>query len=183
MLGQDGPVERQRLDELRWGGLEPGTPVGLRRAVYPRLDVAKAVREMEALEERALAEQAGLMGQGPPAGAVEVDTPEIEIGDFARVDMRVGLVRAAERVRKSSRLLQLSVDIGEGAPRTVLAGIAETCAPEDIVGRRVAVVANLKPRKLMGRVSQGMIVAASLEDGTPYLAGFPDDTPLGARLG
>ncbi len=183
MLGQEGAVEQQRLDELRWGGLAPGTVVGRQQALYPRLDVAKAVEQMEALEERCLAEQAELMGQATSAKSIEIDTPEIEIGDFARVDMRVGLVRAAERIKNSSRLLQLSVDIGESEPRTILAGIAETYAPEDLVGRRIAVVANLKPRKMMGSVSQGMIVAASLGDGTPFLTSFPDETPLGARLG
>ena len=183
MLGQEGAVGTQRLDQLRWGGLAEGTAVGRQQAVYPRLDVAKAVEQMEALEQRALAEQAELMGQAPPPAGIVIDTPEIEIGDFARVDMRVGLVRAAERVKKSSRLLQLSVDIGESEPRTILAGIAEAYAPEELVGRRIAVVANLKPRKMMGLVSQGMVVAASLEDGAPFLTGFPDETPLGARLG
>ncbi len=183
MLGQPGRVEQQRLDELRWGGLRPGTAVALRQSLYPRLDIAKAVEQMEALEQRSLAEQAELMGQPPPAPTVEVDTPEIEIGDFARIDMRVGLIRGAERVKRSSKLLLLSVDLGEDEPRTILAGIAEAYTPEDLVGRRVAVVANLKPRKMMGCVSQGMIVAASLNEDGPFLAGFPDETPLGARLG
>ncbi len=182
-LGQHGMVERQRLDQLRWGGLTPGTPVALRQTLYPRLDIGKAVARMETLEEQALAEQAQLMGQSSPGPGIEVDTPEVEIGDFARVDMRVGLVRTAERVKKSSKLLQLSVDLGEPEPRTILAGIAETYVPEDLVGRRIAVVANLKPRKMMGRMSQGMIVAASLDDGRPYLTSFPEETPLGARLG
>ncbi len=182
LLGQEGLVANVRLDGLRWGGLAAGTPAGQQQAVYPRLDVAKAVEQMEILEERALAEQAELMGQPRAAERVEIDTPEIEIGDFARVDMRVGLVQSAERVRKSDKLLKLQVDIGESEPRTILAGIAEAYAPEELVGRRIAVVANLKPRKMMGQVSQGMVVAASLGRGTPRLARFPDETPVGARL-
>lgn len=183
MLGQEGSVAAQRLDRIAWGGLEPGTSVRRQGAIYPRLDVKKAVSRMEALEEEALGQQQSLMGRQATAAPVTVDTPEIEIGDFARIDMRVGLVRSAERVEKSSRLLQLQVDIGEKEPRSILAGVAQTHSPEDLVGRRVAIVANLKPRKMMGRVSQGMIIAASLENGDPFLAGFDDDTPLGARLG
>jgi methionyl-tRNA synthetase len=138
---------------------------------------------MEALEIDALAEQAQLMGGTPAPQALEIDTPEIEIGDFAKVDMRVGVVRAAERVKKSQKLLQLSVDVGEAEPRTILAGIAEKYPPDELLGKRIAVVANLKPRKMMGRLSQGMVIAASLEDGEPHLAGFSDETPIGARLG
>ena len=182
LLGQDGAVAEQRLDQLQWGGLAAGTAVGGQVAVYPRLDVAKSVERMEALEVEALAEQAELMGGAPAPQAIEIDTPEIEIDDFAKVDMRVGVVRSAERVKKSRKLLELSVDIGEVEPRTILAGIAETYEPDQMVGRRIVVVANLKPRKMMGRLSQGMVVAASLEDGAPHLAGFSDEAPIGARL-
>ncbi len=183
ILGQAGPVSAQRLDNLSWGGLVQGTAVGVQEAVYPRLDVVKAVKQMEALENEALAQQAALMGKAPEVEPIEIDTPEVEIGDFFRVDMRVGLIKSAEAVPKSDKLLQMQVDIGEREPRSILAGIAEAYRPQDLVGRRVAVVANLKPRKMMGRLSQGMIVAASLENGEPFLAGFPDSTPVGARLG
>lgn len=182
LLGQSGAVAEERLDRLQWGGLARGTAVGAQAAVYPRLDVAKSVESMEELEAEALEEQARLMGASAPQ-ALEIDTPEIEIGDFAKVDMRVGVVRAAERVKKSRKLLQLSVDIGEAEPRTVLAGIAEKYGPDEMVGRRIAVVANLKPRKMMGQLSQGMLIAATLEDGEPHLADFPAEAPIGARLG
>lgn len=183
LLGQAGDVAGQRLDRLQWGGLRPATRVGKQAALYPRLDVAKAVARMEQLEDEALECQSRLMGKAQAAPPISIDTPEIEIGDFARVDMRVGLVQKAAKVPKSKKLLELQVDIGEARPRTILAGIAEAYSPEDMLNRRVAVVANLKPRKMMGRQSQGMIVAASAEDGAPYLASFADDTPIGARLG
>ena len=182
-LGQEGEVATERLDRLQWGGLVPTTRVGKQAALYPRLDVAKSVARMEELEAEALERQGRLMGKAQTSPAILIDTPEIEIGDFARVDMRVGLVQKAARVPKSKKLLELQVDLGEAQPRTILAGIAEAYSPEDMVNRRVAVVANLKPRKMMGRQSQGMIVAASAEDGTPYLASFAEDTPIGARLG
>ncbi|MEA2173655.1 MAG: methionyl-tRNA synthetase, partial [Blastocatellia bacterium] len=107
----------------------------------------------------------------------------IEIGDFAKVDLRVGEILTAERVPKSDKLLRFMIDIGETEPRQVLAGIAEYYEPEKMVGRKVVVVANLKPRKLRGFESQGMVVAASVgEDGRPVIATFTEDVPNGARL-
>lgn len=89
----------------------------------------------------------------------------------------------AERVPKADKLLRLTVDIGEPQPRQILAGIAQHYEPEKLIGRKVVVVANLKPRKLRGFESQGMIVAASLgEEGRPVLATFTEDAPNGARL-
>lgn len=106
---------------------------------------------------------------------------KISIDDFSKVELRVGLVKVAERVPKSDKLLRLEVDIGTEV-RQVLAGIAEAYAPETLVGRKVVIVANLAPRKLRGMESNGMIVAASLEDGKPVLASFLEDVPVGARL-
>jgi methionyl-tRNA synthetase len=74
------------------------------------------------------------------------------------------------------------VDIGEPEPRTIVAGIAEAYAPEDLLHRKVVIVANLEPRKLKGIQSNGMIVAASVNDGKPVLAGFHEEIPPGARL-
>ena len=103
-------------------------------------------------------------------------------GCFPDVDLRVGLVKSAERVKGADKLLHLSVDIGEPQPRSIVAGIAAAYAPETLVGRKVVIVANLAPRKLRGLESQGMIVAASLEGGKPILAGFLEVVPIGARL-
>lgn len=96
--------------------------------------------------------------------------------------MRVGVVLAAERVKGADKLLHLQVDIAEPSPRTLVAGIAEAYTPEQIIGRKVVIVANLQPRKLRGIESNGMIVAASVEGGKPVLAGFLEDIPIGARL-
>jgi methionyl-tRNA synthetase len=85
-------------------------------------------------------------------------------------------------VKKSDKLMHMKVDIGEAEPRTIVAGIAEAYGPEQLVGRKVVIVANLQPRKLRGIESNGMIVAASLEGGKPVLAGFLEDVPVGARL-
>jgi methionyl-tRNA synthetase len=110
------------------------------------------------------------------------DAPKIPIDDFAKVDMRVGMVLSAERVKNSDKLMLLKVDIGEPEPRTIVAGIAEAYTPADLVNRKVVIVVNLQPRKLKGIESNGMIVAASVGDGKPVLAGFHEDVPVGARL-
>ena len=99
-----------------------------------------------------------------------------------KVEMRVGEVKSAERVPKTDRLLHLMVDIGEPEPRSIVAGIAEAYEPESLIGRKVVIVANLKPRKMRGVESNGMIVAASADGGKPVLAGFHEDVPAGASL-
>jgi methionyl-tRNA synthetase len=110
-------------------------------------------------------------------------TSFIDITDFTKVDLRVGEVLTAERIPKADKLLLLSVDVGEAQPRQILAGIAQYYSPEQLVGRKIAVVANLKPRKLRGHESQGMLLAASVGDeGKPVIATFTEDVPNGARL-
>ncbi len=107
----------------------------------------------------------------------------IAISDFAKIDLRVGEVRSAERIPKADKLLLLTVDIGEEKPRQILAAIAQYYEPEQLVGRKIVVVANLKPRKLRGHESQGMLLAASVgEEGKPVIATFAEDVPNGARL-
>jgi methionyl-tRNA synthetase len=117
----------------------------------------------------------------PAASAIASDGGKISIDDFAKVELRVGMVKVAERVPKSDKLLRLEIDIGTEV-RQVVAGIAEAYAPETLVGRKVVIVANLAPRKLRGLESNGMIVAASLGDGKPVLASFLEEVPVGARL-
>jgi len=124
----------------------------------------------------------------PQQGATEADAVEgvttfIDITDFTKVELRVGEVLTADRIPKADKLLLLTVDVGEEKPRTILAGIAEHYEPEQMVGRKIAVVANLKPRKMRGHESQGMLLAASVGDGDkPVLATFTEDVPNGARL-
>lgn len=117
----------------------------------------------------------------PAAGAAVAAPAKITIDDFAKIELRVGQVKVAERVKGADKLLRLEVDLGTEV-RQVLAGIAEFYDPETLVGRKVVIVANLAPRKLRGLESNGMIVAASLEGGKPVLAGFLEDVPVGARL-
>jgi methionyl-tRNA synthetase len=107
---------------------------------------------------------------------------KIGIEDFAKIELRVGQVKTAEKVKGADKLLRLEVDIGTEI-RQIVAGIAEAYAPETLIGRKVVIVANLAPRKLRGIESNGMLVAASIGDqGKPVLAGFLEDVPIGARL-
>jgi methionyl-tRNA synthetase len=165
--------------------LEAGQKIGSIAAVFPRLD-ASAIVKMENLEVQEKARQAELFGAAKPvvasAAAALDGESKISIDDFVKVDLRVGQVVSAERVKGADKLLHMKVDIGEEEPRTIVAGIAESYPPEGMIGRKVVIVANLLPRKLRGIESNGMIVAASLEGGKPVLAGFLEDVPVGAKL-
>ncbi|MCC6860662.1 MAG: methionine--tRNA ligase subunit beta, partial [Bryobacterales bacterium] len=178
-LGMPEKLEDVRLGQLAWGQLSAGQRIGEVEPVFPRIDVNKAVAEMRALEAEVTAQHAALVGR--PA-EVPPPSPKIPIEDFAKVDMRVGLVLAAEPVKGADKLLKLTVDIAEPQPRTLVAGIAEAYQPAQLVGRKVVIVANLQPRKLRGIESNGMIVAAVAEGGKPVVAGFHEDVPVGARL-
>jgi methionyl-tRNA synthetase len=184
-LGMTYPLESLRLDDLRCGGLAPGQKIGDVAAIFPRFDVKETIDKMRALETEVAAEHAALLGKKPtpePAASVTEETPKISIDDFAKVDLRVGQVLSAQCVKGADKLLHLKVDLGEPEPRTIVAGIAEAYKPEDLLNRKVVIVANLQPRKLRGLTSNGMIVAASVEGGKPVLAAFLEDIPVGARL-
>jgi methionyl-tRNA synthetase len=190
-----GDVKKFALGDLAWGQLHLGTKLGEIQPVFPRTDKSAIARmqQMEDQERGPAAEQnsaaatetapAQVPRKGQPVrtSLAAVDGGKIGIDDFAKVELRVGVVKVAERVPKSDKLLRLEIDIATEV-RQVVAGIAEAYAPETLVGRKVVIVANLAPRKLRGLESNGMIVAASLEGGKPVLAGFLEDVPVGARL-
>jgi methionyl-tRNA synthetase len=105
----------------------------------------------------------------------------ISIDEFMKVELRVAKVLGAERVPKSTKLLKLQVDVGS-EHRTIVAGIADAYEPETLVGRSVVIVFNLKPAKLMGVESNGMVLAASPEGGKPMLLTFDEPPPPGSRI-
>jgi methionyl-tRNA synthetase len=207
-IGLKGDLSDMNPRDLKWGGLPAGTTIADVKPVFPRIEKGKVMSEIEsekahrgvhATEANAVpgsAITAETAPEPPVSRATEADAvPEggaeenanlvsfIEIDDFAKVDMRVGQVLTAERIPKSDKLLRFTIDVGESQPRQVLAGIAEYYEPETMIGRKVIVVANLKPRKLRGFESQGMVVAASVgENGRPVVATFTEDVPNGARL-
>ncbi|MFW6050364.1 MAG: methionine--tRNA ligase [Myxococcota bacterium] len=162
------PTERLDLWPSVWGGLRAGTATRPGQPLFPRFD---AQQERAVLERLGVADasddanDAARRAARTAAKAKKGNAGVISIDDVAKVDLRVGLVKEAEAVEKSDRLLRLTIDLGEEAPRQVLAGIKEHYRPEALVGRRVVVVANLEPRKMMGLESHGMVLAASDEGG------------------
>jgi methionyl-tRNA synthetase len=181
-LGMTEPLSSVRFETLKWGDLKAGQSIGEIAGVFPRIEAKDGIAKMRALEEKVTAEQQVLMGKKAEEAPVVEASPKIQIDDFLKVDLRVGLVLTAAPVKGSTKLMHLTVDLGEGAPRTIVAGIAEAYGAADLVNRKVVIVSNLQPRKLKGIESNGMIVAASVNDGKPVLAGFLEDIPVGARL-
>ena len=193
-LGLEGGPDKIDPSTLKWGELPEATRIGDVQAVFPRLDKAKILSDINQPSENNASpdkinasrdtDSNKISPTMPPAGdTAENITNLIDIDDFAKVDLRVGQVLSAERLPKSDKLLLLKIDLGEAEPRQVLAGIAQYYEPEKLTGRKVVIVANLKPRKLRGYESQGMVVAASYgEEGRPVLATFTEDVPNGARL-
>ena len=179
-LGFTQPVTGVRTKDLHWGKLACGQMLGAVSGVFPRADVKLSIEKMRELEVEEYARQMAVLGKTVPAAAAE--DPKITIDDFLKVDMRVGQIKEAAAVKGSDKLLHLQVDIGEPKPRSIVAGIAGAYEPEKLIGRKIAIVANLQPRKLKGLESQGMIIAASLEGGSPALVSFLEEAPIGARL-
>lgn len=184
---------------LIWGELAAGTAIGETVGVFPRIDKTKVMNEIKSETEAVAAEEiksepgAVVTGEirsepGPSVTGSDSQTDAenfITIDDFLKVELRVGEIKVAERVPKADKLLRFEIDLGEAQPRQILAGLAEYYEPENLIGRKVVVVANLKPRKMRGLESQGMICAASLEDNSgpnPALATFLEDVEVGARL-
>jgi methionyl-tRNA synthetase len=159
-LGAD--PERIGVDALQWGGLPNGAPVRVTDPIFPRADAAAYI--------------SGSGGQAPPP----VRTPKISIDQFMEIELRVAEVRAAERVPKSKKLIKMTVFTGD-EERTIVAGIGTKYAPEELVGRKVVIVANLQPAKLMGVESNGMVLAASI-DGEPSLLAVDPSVPAGTRV-
>lgn len=194
-------AELGELRDLSRGGFAPNTRLGTLTPLFPRAEkelitrMNEAEQKPTAVPRTTLAEgeqpftpvsDASPLAEASPtaevtAATAKPDTPEITIDDFIKVDLRVAQVLVAERIPKADKLLRLEVDLGY-EKRQILAGIAQFYEPEKLVGRKVVIVANLAPRKLRGYESQGMVVAASVGDGTPALASFLEDIEIGARL-
>ena len=211
-LGLADEVARIDPRKLEWGELAEGTAIGEVKPIFPRIDKAKTMEEIKQEQKSEIRDQRSETatsemahgtghaeatergssptvreGVGSGQHATEAEAvpgiAHIDITDFAKVDLRVGEVKTAERIPKADKLLLMTVDIGEEKPRQLLAGIAQYYEPENLIGRKIVVVANLKPRKMRGYESQGMLLAASVGDeGKPVLATFTEDVPNGARL-
>jgi methionyl-tRNA synthetase len=149
-----------RLQDIAWGGLAAGASVQKVAGLFPRIEIK--------------------VSEEPKSTAAAGGAGKIPITDFAKVELRVAEVLAAERVPKSKKLLKLTVKVGEET-RTLVAGVAEQYEPESLVGRKVVIVANLEPATLMGVESNGMVLAASHE-GTVSLLTLDKDVPSGSKV-
>ncbi len=177
-LGLDGRVDEVRLNELPWSDQMVGVRLRGGESLFPRVDPKVVYARLDAgVAPRDDAGAPAKSGSDLPALA-----PQIAIEDFVKLDLRAATVVEAEKVKGADKLLRLVVDLGFET-RQVLAGIASAYDPADLIGRKVVVVANLKPRKLRGLESNGMIVAASVgPEGDPVLVGFHEEVINGSRL-
>jgi methionyl-tRNA synthetase len=180
-LGLSGDPAEINPQTLRFDAPLGGLRVGEITPLFPRINKEKTMAHIEnekACESRA-ASSIPASGTAEPSAA----PPLITMEDFARVDLRAGTVVFAERIEKTEKLLRLLVDVGETEPRQVIAGIAPYYTPDQLIGRRVILVANLQPRKMRGVESRGMVLAAVVgPEERPVLAGFLEDVPNGAKL-
>lgn len=158
-----------------FGGLHAGDKVGEPVPLFGRIDAEQMIQQLKAKQEAAAAP-----AQEPAQEAIQL-APEISIEDFAKVELRVAKVLSAEKVKKSSKLLCIQLDDGMGG-RQVVSGIAKWYKPEELVGKKVIVVANLKPVKLCGVESNGMICAADLPDGSVRVLFADDSMACGAKI-
>jgi len=156
-----------------WGNLSAGTEVAKASNIFPRVEPPAA----EAVPSPAPKAKAADAPKSAPAPAPQGPKDPIDFEDFQKIELRVATVLEASPVPKADKLLLVKLDAGDGEPRQVVAGIAEFWKPEDLVGRQVVVVANLKPRKLRGVESQGMILAVKREGGLELLAPSAQVTP------
>ena len=174
-LGLTGFADAGYAD-LTWGGIPDGTIVHKEAPIYPRIDMEEEAKKAAAIEAKIKEEEAAKAPEVNPA--IEPVNPEITFDDFGKIDLRVAKILTAEKVKKSRKLIKMTVSLGN-EERTVVSGIAEHYKPEELIGKQVIFVANLKPAKLMGIESQGMILAASL-DGKLVVPTV--DMPAGSRV-
>jgi methionyl-tRNA synthetase len=157
-LGLSHRASQAKLNDLQWGILPVGTKIKEVQAIFPRIEITE-----------------------PPQNSSEKIVPQeitySMIEDFQKMGLKVGEIKTAEKIPNSKKLLKLSVDLGSET-RQLVAGIAEVYSPEELIGKQVIVVSNLKPTKIMGVESNGMILAASVE-GRPTLAGITARVPNG----
>jgi methionyl-tRNA synthetase len=154
------------LDQLRtWKRIKPGTQLPKSVVLFPRIDPDKLTAEGAAKQEKS---------------DMNLDIKaEITLEEFSKVDLRVATVVRAERIPRAKKVLKIEVDLGH--KRTVVAGIAANYTPEELIGKQVIIVANLKPVKLMGIVSNGMLIAA-VDDSGPTLAALDKPVDPGTPL-
>jgi len=161
-LGIESDFSAVTLNDAQgWGRLAAGTKVAKPEPIFPRIEDKPVIEENK------------------PTAEVAAATPEITIDDFAKMDLRVARVLAAEKVKGADKLLTLTVDLGT-EQRTIVSGIAKHYTPEELVGKNVVMIVNLKPAKIRGIESRGMVLAASSDDKLTVVTA--PDMPAGSRV-
>ncbi len=167
----------------QWGALSESAAVTKGENLFPRIDMDKALAELEELEAKARAEAKAAAG---PAVEVEPYTEEyVDFDTFCKSDFRAVKVKACDAVKKSNKLLRFTLDDGSGTDRQILSGIHKWYEPEDLVGKTLVAILNLPPRKMMGLESNGMLISAvHTEDGEEvlHLLMVDDSIPAGAKM-
>ena len=183
ILQKLGVKESERTFESLSCPMSSGGKVDKGAHLFNRLDVEKELKELEKIAEELAKEKEKKEGAGAekPAQKQE-ETPEIGIEDFGKVQLKVGVILDCKKVEKADKLLCSTVDLGEEKPRTIVSGIAKYYTPEQMVGKKVVVVANLKPVKLRGILSQGMLLCAQDKDGNLTLLKPEGDMPAGSDI-
>jgi methionyl-tRNA synthetase len=172
-LGETKKPANVPFDELEFGGFGPGRKVGMPQALFPRV----ALKDFLGEEAAAPATATGAKPESKKEGILTMDIITYE--EFKRMDLRVGHILEAERVPGATKILKLKIDIGT-EQRQMVAGIAETYSPEDLVGKKLIVIVNLKPAIIRGIESQAMLLAAITADNKALIPFFDRDIPAGA---
>ena len=182
---------------LEWGGFKEGAAVGVAEPIFPRIDIAKASTAAPAKKDKEKEKvkpvsdiapnpnNGGPEGNGTAPAATEeavIEDEFITIDDVAKLKLKVAEIKTAERIQGADKLLHLTIDLGEGAERDLIAGIAQSYAPEDLPGKKIVVIANLAPRKMRGIFSNGMLLAATDENGKAILLSPEAPVPVGAEV-
>ena len=166
------------FDSLKeFGAVQAGQSVGTPTPLFNRIDEAKMLQEIEQeINQKKKAEQEKQPKQPAPEGIAQIG-----IDDFSKVSLKIAQIKTCEKVEKSDKLLKLMLNDGEGL-RQVVSGIAKWYTPEDLIGKKIILVANLKPAKLRGVESNGMILAADVEDGAAKVLFVDDSIPTGSKI-
>jgi len=181
-LGIDEPLDELLIDAVEWAGLRPGTITHKGDPIFPRIhtkvEVKTAAAAVSAKEPqiKVKAAETGTSGDDKTGGDNLID-----ISEFARLDLVVARVVSAEEHPNADKLLKLQVDAGDGQ-RQIVAGIAQHYQPEELIGKNIIIVVNLKPAKLRGEISEGMLLAATSSDGTLELVSVSSRIAPGSRV-
>ncbi|MEJ6952234.1 methionine--tRNA ligase [Natronospora cellulosivora (SeqCode)] len=175
-LGIEDAIRDLKWSDLAWGGLESGSKVNKAEPIFPRIDIEEYFEELEK-RKKETEKKAKKEKKKKDKGEKEL----ISFDDFTKLDIRVAEILEAEKIEGSNKLLKLQVDLGE-EKRQLVAGIGKTYQADELLGKKILMIANLEPAKIFGVESNGMILAASNDEGDMTLSTVEDDISNGSRV-